>query len=463
MCVSLSSPSQHAGELSKREFREACIGLGLRGMDDSGIDAVFDTYDSDGGGYMDESEARDMIKGLQRIAEEAEHEKFRKAMEAQAMRRAAIKKAYSAVEPLPPDEPGGSSPLQGFATGGGAESPARTSPAATKGGKKSKSKKPPSRAAHDEVAAAEGAASTANQGLQHQPSPSNGDGPRPRAAPRLGPIREGGAAPAHAARTPIGSAGGGAGGGAGGAASSLLKSMGLGGLDAMLSSRREKAEQRKAVDAIVGKAAVRIAHLELARGFGTWAFVTTDTTRKLEVAMAAVRRLRNPKLNAALVRWIEHWEARREAMGEVEHCMYQLHHWPEIDALHGWRQVAAHSRQAAALRRRTIEAAGRLRHPELAAAFGQLKRRARASAAHSRLASSEFASQRRQRALCDALRACLGGFGTCVVRSPVSVTADPPRSVTIVVTPDHTPVAGATGTHKPASPPTPAKTAQPKR
>ena len=108
------SRGEHANELSKAEFREACVALGLKGMEPAAVDAVFDTYDAvrlrmgsvvcapsalyvahshhpslarlsplthrshaqDGGGYMDENEAKEMIKGLQKIAEDAGRELY---------------------------------------------------------------------------------------------------------------------------------------------------------------------------------------------------------------------------------------------------------------------------------------------------------------------------------------------------------------------------------------------------
>ena len=91
------SKGVHAGELSKAEFRGACIALGLKGMESREIDQVFDKYDEDGGGFMDADEAKEMIRGLQKIAEECEHDRFHKTMAAQQARRAAVKQAVSAM------------------------------------------------------------------------------------------------------------------------------------------------------------------------------------------------------------------------------------------------------------------------------------------------------------------------------------------------------------------------------
>ena len=76
------SRGEHAGELSKAEFRTAVAALGLSNRTTvADIDAVFDTFDEDGGGYMDTDEAKAMIKGLQATAEEAERDKRRKGRE----------------------------------------------------------------------------------------------------------------------------------------------------------------------------------------------------------------------------------------------------------------------------------------------------------------------------------------------------------------------------------------------
>lgn len=64
------SKGAHAGELSKAEFREEVQLLGLKATGPypttgADIDAVFDSFDEDGGGYMDAEEAKAMVKGLQ--------------------------------------------------------------------------------------------------------------------------------------------------------------------------------------------------------------------------------------------------------------------------------------------------------------------------------------------------------------------------------------------------------------
>ena len=117
-----TSRGDHAGELSKVEFRKAVQQLGL---DSKGphpttiedIDAVFDTFDADHGGYLDIEEAKTMLVSLEKAAEEAEHERFHKRQAAQRMRASATRKAKAATTPAPepseaveasadPDSPG---------------------------------------------------------------------------------------------------------------------------------------------------------------------------------------------------------------------------------------------------------------------------------------------------------------------------------------------------------------------
>ena len=59
-----SSPQSRC--VRRQEFRTAVENLGISfPTTTADIDAVFDTFDEDGGGYMDTDEATAMIKGLQ--------------------------------------------------------------------------------------------------------------------------------------------------------------------------------------------------------------------------------------------------------------------------------------------------------------------------------------------------------------------------------------------------------------
>mmetsp|Transcript_50785 Transcript_50785/g.101067 ORF Transcript_50785/g.101067 Transcript_50785/m.101067 type:complete len:613 (-) Transcript_50785:240-2078(-) len=100
---------EHAGELSKKEFREAVQALGMKETGPTpttaaDIDAVFDTFDEDGGGYMDADEAKEMVKGLQLAAEGAEHDKFLMERRVHKIWAQASKKAAQAFIPVVDDK-----------------------------------------------------------------------------------------------------------------------------------------------------------------------------------------------------------------------------------------------------------------------------------------------------------------------------------------------------------------------
>ena len=99
------SKGVHAGELSRKEFREEVQNLGLAATVPNAtspvdIDNVFATFDEDGGGYMDAEEAKAMVSGLLKRADGAEHEIMRKERITQKMRAQAGKKAALAQKPV---------------------------------------------------------------------------------------------------------------------------------------------------------------------------------------------------------------------------------------------------------------------------------------------------------------------------------------------------------------------------
>jgi hypothetical protein len=124
-----SSRGEHAGELSKEDFRRAVIRLfkGLpptvtrREKDQLGaaterdsrpdameaheeaaleleIDGVFDMFDADHGGYLDAGEALTMIKTLQQAGDKAVTERRAKEFEARAVRTRANERGLLAME-----------------------------------------------------------------------------------------------------------------------------------------------------------------------------------------------------------------------------------------------------------------------------------------------------------------------------------------------------------------------------
>ena len=122
------SRGAHAGQLSKADFRNAVLDLFKTGRDKnaspppshrkpgtsssperessvslgpltsvSEIDAVFDSFDEDHGGYLDRDEAKNMIKGLQIAAEKAESDRRAKEREARIVRASSMKLAAQAM------------------------------------------------------------------------------------------------------------------------------------------------------------------------------------------------------------------------------------------------------------------------------------------------------------------------------------------------------------------------------
>ena len=71
----------------------------------SDIDAIFDKYDEDGGGTLDEEEAKAMIKGLSEAGHLAEREARLLARDARVARARSTKKARSAMAQVQDSSP----------------------------------------------------------------------------------------------------------------------------------------------------------------------------------------------------------------------------------------------------------------------------------------------------------------------------------------------------------------------
>jgi hypothetical protein len=123
-----SSRGEHAGELSKEDFRRAVIRLfkglpptatrrekdqgaaterdsrpdGMEAHEEAAleleIDGVFDMFDADHGGYLDAGEALTMIKTLQQAGDKAVTERRAKEFEARAVRTRANERGLLAME-----------------------------------------------------------------------------------------------------------------------------------------------------------------------------------------------------------------------------------------------------------------------------------------------------------------------------------------------------------------------------
>ena len=83
----------HVNTLSKADFRAFCAEMGMSTADVKDVDAIFDSYDDDHGGYLDLEEAKAMIKGLRVVAETANADTRQMERDAIAMRKKATKLA----------------------------------------------------------------------------------------------------------------------------------------------------------------------------------------------------------------------------------------------------------------------------------------------------------------------------------------------------------------------------------
>jgi len=95
------SRGAHAGELSKQQFTNFCVTLGLPAcITIPDVKDTFDQFDEDKGGYMDVGEAKMMIRGLLEKAEIEEKKGRSMERDAQQMRAKATKLATTAMAPL---------------------------------------------------------------------------------------------------------------------------------------------------------------------------------------------------------------------------------------------------------------------------------------------------------------------------------------------------------------------------
>ena len=255
-----TSRGEHSGELSKREFRDAVIKLGLKSMSPADIDAVFDEFDEDKGGFMDKDEAGAMIKGLQKTAEDAEHDKFRKSQAALRMRATATKKAELAMAPLPDEA------TRELTNGHELTEVKKTSP---KPKRKKMEKKP------EEAAPAPASA----------PAPSPEPGPDSDSKTRLNLT---------------------------GSVSSAVKVA----YDALFSSERNAARKdekarNKRVEANLKSAAGKLNHFQISRAWNTWSSHAAARRYNLNQARSAALKLMQPMVMRAWSTWTDFWDTRR--------------------------------------------------------------------------------------------------------------------------------------------------------
>ena len=344
-----TSKGEHAGELSKREFREAVIKLGLPADAGAEIDAVFDQYDEDGGGYMDAEEAKAMIRGLQKAADDADHDTFQKRQEAIKMRTRASRMASGAMAPLPSvaeeeedDEPGGSPEPP---------PPPPKSPKGKKGGPKPGDK---TRLTSDEASGANGKPPPPSLSLSGMVS---------------GAVKVGLAAIEVLLSSHRGNGNGGGGGGA------------------------------AKIDEAMLRAAKRLGKLSLSNGFNTWHDNVAEGRRQLDTLRRVVLKLRSPLTQRGWSTWAEYAGTRAYTLHAVRQAM---HHWTmyrEILLFRRWGEHAALQRRAQAVRNKALEAATFMTRPALKSALARWRRQQPIAAMDP--------DDEPGAAICQALRKCL--------------------------------------------------------
>lgn len=285
------SRGEHAGELSRAEFREAVIALGLKNMEGSAIDEVFNQFDEDGGGYMDAGEAAVMIKKLQSTSETAEHDKWLKEREAAAKRSVATKLAGTATAlPHQLQERGQSPDRSGRASKDRRDS---TEAPNTPGGATSVSpaKKKKSPKSKNDAAA-------------------GGRGSRPALA-----------------------------------VESVMKTVAeLFSSDRERGAARSNRSARKKEEAIVAKrVARRIQNLQLTRAWNEWAGKAQELKTSRGVLARAIKMLGRPMETAALNTWSQYAADRKAALGVLRKAMHQMSKGQEIVA---FRILAEHAAES---------------------------------------------------------------------------------------------------------------------
>lgn len=337
---------EHAGELSKKEFRVAVLALGLSGQSDTDIDKVFNMFDSDGGGYMDANEAKEMIRSLQRLAEEKEHETFRKTQAAQRVRAIATKKGTLATAPLPENnEQGPPSPSSPGKPGGGSAS---TSPVRDHGAGETSSEKPRLKPKKGGKAAAVSKAKAPSEAPSEAPEEAQmeatADAAAVKGTPRMGGLLSGN-----------------------GRVERSLFSGDRG--------KRKKGEAESKAESknwsVAQAAATRMLHLELSVGFNTWRSYYEQSAYKREQITQAARKLLSPWLSRAFATWATWHEEHTEAMGIILTAARVASRSVEMAAFRQWVAAVAAECEAAEVRRHAVNAIARLRNPKLLSAFDQ--------------------------------------------------------------------------------------------
>ena len=341
-----TSRGEHAGELSKAEFRAAVQGLGItttgpHATSLAEIDAVFDTFDEDKGGFMDAEEAAQMIKSLQATADAAAHARFAKEREAMAARAKSNKKSTIATAMRDSEEEAGAGALVD-----GEERAGRTgvgdSAAASGDGKRKRKKKIEPPAELDETVSpvvvvedGKAAAAAAAAGDSAASSPLNG-GARPLTV------------------------------------TSLVIDSAMRLLNEIFSSERDAkgANDQTTELMVVGKKVVdRLQRLSVVRAWNTWKELADRRAAARATMTHALMRLRNPELGTAYLTWTAYATERARALRLMRMALLHLTHKDQIYAISAWLLYMAERKQQRRLMRKGHQALMRGAGSELAAGF----------------------------------------------------------------------------------------------
>ena len=285
-----TSRGVHAGELSKHDFGVAVRALGLQGMSTSDLNAVFDTYDADGGGYLDSDEARLMIKGLQQVADEAEHARWSRLQAIGRTRAEANRQVALVSEPMVE--------LVGPVAG---QQQQADDVGSASGGLGARRRKDKNKSAAASVGVS-GAAGASDVGHAQSEAPSSSPALR---------------------------------------------------IAAFFSDRQDRQQEVRetkhaAERRLMRVAAGRLQQLEAARAFTAWVDMADARRMALNIARAAMQKLMQPAMQRAWYTWTTFYEERRGALARVRHALHHFTMLAEIAAFAAWCE-AVRGRQLCAI------------------------------------------------------------------------------------------------------------------
>ena len=274
------------------------------------VSQVFDTFDADGGGYMDADEARDMVRGLQKTAEDAEQQRNRMKREARKARTLAIRRTTVAMAPTP-------DPATGTSTGEGSKGD--TSHLSQTDGS-------PTSGSSGGVQSLSGGV-LPEDGKHRRTSSGKRPGSRaPFGKEKAGELLLGGVRVAASA------------------AAAILSSTRAGSSD----TARERAVR---TDEIIRVAASRLLSRDISRAWNAW---TAHYNATLELRMRlqqAVGFFVAPQKASAFAKWVEYYVHMHHAMKVMQRFAHRLAKGHEFKCFQHWREISAEQRTVQLLAR----------------------------------------------------------------------------------------------------------------